>query len=86
MLLNEKCYVKHEYRKTANIRPRLAYTESWAFFGGLIQRAGGGGVLYTKPVLCLEFFTTVTCISRKRNGIGQKNNALAAKCCFTSWH
>ena len=42
MLLNEKCYVKHEYRKTANIRPRLAHTESQAFFGGLIQQAGGG--------------------------------------------
>ena len=85
MLLNEKCYVKHEYRKTANIRPRLGYTESQAFFGGLIQRAEGeGGGSYTKPVLCLEFFTTGTCISRKRNGIRQKNNALAAKCCFTS--
>ena len=31
-----KGYVKHEYRKTPNIRPRLI--ESQAFFGGLMHR------------------------------------------------
>ena len=57
MLLNEKCYVKHEYRKTANIRPRLGYTESQAFFGGLIQRAEGegGGLIYETSFMSRVF-------------------------------
>ena len=36
----------------------------------------GGGVLCTDPLLCLEFFTPVTCTSRKRNGIRQKTMPL----------
>ena len=35
------------------------------------------GDLYTEPLLCLEFFTPVICISRKRNEIRQKQ----CSCC-----
>ena len=41
-------------------------------------RGGGGeGVLYT---VCLEFFTSVFCILRKRNEMRQKNKVLSVKC------
>ena len=34
----------------------------------------GGRALHTEPLLCLEFFTSVISISRKKNGIRQKQN------------
>ena len=52
--------------------------ESQAFFVGLIHGVGEGG-LY---MMCLEFFTPVMYISRKRNGIRQKSNVLPAKRSF----
>ena len=67
MLLNEKCYVKHEYRKTANIRPRLGYTESQAFFGGLIQRAEGeGGGAYIRNQFYVSSFSQLVLASQER--------------------
>ena len=57
-------------------KPR-AYAESQAFLVGLYKEGGGGGggggLIYGTIV------TPVICISRKSNGIRQKNNALTAK-------
>ena len=63
--------------QNSEFKPRV-YTESQAFFGGLIHGEGerkGGGDLYLRwiyiwsPIVCLELFTPVICILRKRNGI-----------------
>ena len=63
-----------------------AYTESQPFLGGTCALGTHiHGDLYTESFLCLELFTLVICISKKRNGIRQKNNALVAKCDFTTW-
>ena len=53
-------------------KPR-AYAESQAFLVGVYKEGGGGGLIYGTIV------TPVICISRKSNGIRQKNNALTAK-------
>ena len=39
----------------------------------------GGGTYIRKPLLCLEFFATVICISRKRNGIRKKKQCYCSK-------
>ena len=53
-------------------KPR-AYTSLKHFLVGLYKGGGGGGFIYGTIV------TPVICISRKSNGIRQKNNALTAK-------
>ena len=55
-----------DYRKTLNISPVLMQSHKH-FLVGLYT-----GNFYTEPLLCLEVFTPVICISRKRNRIRQK--------------
>ena len=47
-----------------------------SIFRDCIQFSSDYEDLYTGQLLCLEIFTSITCISRWRNGIRQKNNSL----------
>ena len=47
-----------------------------SIFRDCIQFSSDYEDVYTGQLLCLEIFTSITCISRWRNGIRQKNNSL----------
>ena len=73
ILMKTSTAIKLPYN--SEYKPR-AYAESQAFLVGLYKEGSGGGeggLIYGTIV------TPVICISRKSNGIRQKNNALTAK-------
>ena len=63
--------IKLPYNSEYNISPGLIQVSS--IFWWVYTKGGGGGFIYGTIV------TPVICISRKSNGIRQKNNALTAK-------
>ena len=75
---------EHQKSYASNLTPNISPGLIWShkhFSVGLYTLEEGG---YTKAILCLDFFTPVICISRKRNKIGQKKPMLLSEMSFDS--
>ena len=75
------CFIFFIFASKLNPELNVAYTESQAFFGGLI-RGGKGGLIHGTTFVSGVFH--IRYLNLKKEGLRQKNNAPAAKCHFTT--
>ena len=65
--------------RSPNISPGLIQSHKHFLVGIYTRGDLYSDCLYTEPLLCLEFFTSVICFSRKRNEIRQKKQCSCSK-------